>query len=649
MPRHTLDRKPKACRKTWNTEDMAAAVRMVREKKMGVKKASKHYDVPKTTLRRLASEVMSDPDTVVMKKLGRKPVFPEHMEEELLQHLLDMESIYFGLTRQDVRRLAFQLALHNNIEHPFRDERAGRAWLDHFLRRHKGRLSLRKPTSTSYARAEGFTQEQVASFFDLLEDLYKKHNLTAERVWNVDETGISVVQSKVPKIIGSKGKRQIGALSAAERGSLVTVICSMSAGGSFVPPMLIFPRKNMSDALMRGAPPGAIGRAHPSGWVQGNLFTQWLQHFIDRTKPTKESPVLLILDGHYSHTKNLDVINLARANHVLILSLPAHTTHKLQPLDRTFMGPLKTYYSEFIRQELLHGEKRLGPFDVAHLFGKAYLECTRGSIAVNGFRVTGIWPCNRNIFPESDFLAAQQTSETHNEHSQASSGPISCTNSNPPPSSDSMPTQSSPTTPSTTAASPISQVGYKSSLMSPKDIQPLPRPKPKSKRGRKPSSASVITGSPYKTTLEAAFHEKEVKQSKQGRGRGKRRVSVSQRECSAATLAQSQPSTSGLVPQHTRSSRRQMNRRLVFSGSSSESDSNASGALPDMLPVSPLQLPVGKEAPDNEDALCMFCDGAFKDDCRGEVWVKCEMCEQWAHTECAGAENDSCYVCDFCR
>ncbi|KAJ8883341.1 hypothetical protein PR048_015184 [Dryococelus australis] len=111
--------------------------------------------------------------------------------------------------------------------HPFHDEHAGRAWLDHFLRRHMERLSLRKPTSTSYVRAEGFSQEQVSSFFDLLEELHTKHNLTAERVWNVNKAGIGIVQSNVFNVIGSKGKRHIRALGAAEHGSLVTIICPM--------------------------------------------------------------------------------------------------------------------------------------------------------------------------------------------------------------------------------------------------------------------------------------------------------------------------------------------------------------------------------------------------------------------------------------
>lgn len=129
----------------------------------------------------------------------------------------------------------------------------------------------------------------------------------------------------------------------------MTIVIAMNVTGHFVPPYIIFPRKNMSEQLMRGSPPGAVGVAHPSGWIQMHIFTNWFKHFIKHTNPTPKSKVLLILDRHYSHTRNIDVIELARDNNVKIVSLSPHTTHKLQPLDKTFMGPLKTYYSEEIQ------------------------------------------------------------------------------------------------------------------------------------------------------------------------------------------------------------------------------------------------------------------------------------------------------------
>ena len=165
-----------------------------------------------------------------------------------------------------------------------------------------------------------------------------KHN--PARLYNCDETGITILQHKHTKILGLKGKRQISSLQSAERGSLVTVVNCMRTTGHFIPPLLVFPRKkNMKQQLINGTPPGSFHSCHPSGWIQSEISSQWFLHFIKHKKPVKEYPVILVLDGHYSQTRNLKVITLARENRVDIICLPPHGSHKMQPLDKSFMGP----------------------------------------------------------------------------------------------------------------------------------------------------------------------------------------------------------------------------------------------------------------------------------------------------------------------
>jgi hypothetical protein len=106
-------------------------------------------------------------------------------------------------------------------------------------------------------------------------------------------------------VITHKGKRQIVSQTSGERGGLITVIVAMSASGQFIPPLIIFPRRNMNNELMRGSPPGAVGVAHPSGWIQAHIFTQWFMHFLEKVKSSENSPALLILDSYYSHTRNV--------------------------------------------------------------------------------------------------------------------------------------------------------------------------------------------------------------------------------------------------------------------------------------------------------------------------------------------------------
>ena len=178
--------------------------------------------------------------------------------------------------------------------------------------------------------------------------------------------------------------------------------------GNFCTSDLDFPQKMYVWALMKGAPPGAIGRCHPLGWIQANIFTEWVKHFIEKTKPWKDDSVLLILDSHNSHTKNTDNVNLARENGISIVSVPTHTFHKLQPLDKTFLGALKHHYSENMRQWMRHSERPVGPYDIAELLKKGYLTCQTGPIAVNGFHVIGLYPRNRNVFSVVRFAPYSQ-------------------------------------------------------------------------------------------------------------------------------------------------------------------------------------------------------------------------------------------------
>jgi hypothetical protein len=69
--------------------------------------------------------------------------------------------------------------------------------------------------------------------------------------------------------------------------------------------------------------------------------------FHQRCKAEKIRFFILVPDGHYSHTRNLEVITLAQENHVIICLL-LHNSHKMQPLDKAFFEPLVTFYSQEI-------------------------------------------------------------------------------------------------------------------------------------------------------------------------------------------------------------------------------------------------------------------------------------------------------------
>ena len=73
--------------------------------------------------------------------------------------------------------------------------------------------------------------------------------------------------------------------------------------------------------------------------------------FIESTK-NLEGDNLLIIDGHSSDL-TLESIDFARENNILILYLPAHTTHFLQPLDVGVFRTVKLEWKNILKNYLL--------------------------------------------------------------------------------------------------------------------------------------------------------------------------------------------------------------------------------------------------------------------------------------------------------
>jgi hypothetical protein len=76
---------------------------------------------------------------------------------------------------------------------------------------------------------------------DCLKNIFRKHNFSPNRIFNMDESGSSAIPSKLPKVTAEKSKILVGKIESAARGQLVTVVCCFNASFICVPLAVIFP------------------------------------------------------------------------------------------------------------------------------------------------------------------------------------------------------------------------------------------------------------------------------------------------------------------------------------------------------------------------------------------------------------------------
>ncbi|KAJ8944307.1 hypothetical protein NQ318_005134 [Aromia moschata] len=357
-------------------------------KDFSIRKIGSYFGIHYSTLSRSISKIKKlrqVGNIIEMPRCGYakiRKVFTETEEDILVQYIIRSSDIMFGLDPISVRKLAYQCAVLHEIKMPTSWTEIGQAgveWLKLFLKRHGG-LSIRQPEATSLARATSFNRTNVTLFFDKLSNVLSRHQLMLRRygIWMKLVLQQFFVQEKfLHKRCKTSGRDYF----CRTRRNV-----AVNAQGNAVPPLFIFPRKSLKLFYPRWST-RCIGVANGSGWMQENSFNIFIQHFIKHAKPSKDSPVILLLDNNHSSHLSCQALNLCKENGIIMLSFPPHCSHKLQPLDLTVFGPFKS-------------------FAVLVLVRARLFKCCQSENITSGFSSAGIYPFNPIIFGDADFAPA---------------------------------------------------------------------------------------------------------------------------------------------------------------------------------------------------------------------------------------------------
>lgn len=600
MPRnYTRKTEPK-----YQIEDLRHAIEEVKSKKLTLGKAATKYSIPKTTLfKQLKLNEFKIP------KKGRYTVFNKEQEDQLEKYILDCCKSFYGITPNSLRKLAFRFAEANKLKHNFNKEtqRAGKDWYYGFMSRHPS-ISLRTPEATSLNRITAFNATEVNMFFDHLKRIQAKHNIPGHRIFNIDETGISTVQKNY-KILAPKGLKQIAKATSGERGVTTTVVCAVSASGTYVPPMFIFKRKRMNELLLKGCNSDMIATVSDSGWINESIFLDYLRHFISIVKPTKEEPVLLILDNHESHI-SLGAYELFREHNLQVLSLPPHVSHKMQPLDLTIFSSLKMAYNKECELYMVNNPgKRISQYEVAELFTKAYNKTANISKAVSGFRAAGIYPIDPDKFKDSfenTVFDQSHSSQTQNETAaeQSLNESVNTVSQNQTPIQDAISIPENENDLNVTANTTPPSIS--TPLAEIINVPIIPKTGTTSKRQSKKHS-QILSSTPIKIQLEEKQKKQNERKSKLGKNIKKEKNPTKKPEKKIKTIKK-KVKGKGVV-----------NLMKALEGNENE-----------------------------EEFYCIMCNEKYESPLT-EDWIMCAICKLWAHEKCTAGETSKGYVCDMCH
>src|SRR5271169_6251117 len=220
----------------------------------------------------------------------------------------------------------------------------GKHWVERFLNRHL-HLKAVHACRIDACHIDQSTKEAVETWFDALRKIFNEEEIELGNVYNMDESGFNIGVIQVGcRVMDSRCN--INYSKQPGRHEWVTVLECICVDGTAISPLVIFKAEKLISNCIPSS--NLIQNWHfaPSnkGWTNNPIGLEWLQYGFEPTTHEKAAgkPCVLILDGHRSHCTDPFLAH-AYLNNIIVMRLPPHTSHLLQPLDVGLFGPLKTY------------------------------------------------------------------------------------------------------------------------------------------------------------------------------------------------------------------------------------------------------------------------------------------------------------------
>jgi hypothetical protein len=338
------------------------------------------FSVPRTTVRQRRQGALSrrdrEPNSKKLTKLE---------EAALVRRILSLDQRGIGATRAMVQDMANDLLAERG------GKPVGKHWVDNFKTR-TPEIKLQRSRPYDRQRALNEDPRVITPWFELVANTKAKYGIPDDDTYNFDETGFMMGVIRGQMVFTSSEKRSNPKRIQPGNREWVTDIQGVSAKGWALPPFLVFPGKVLITSWFHNLPRDWVIKVSPNGWTSNELALAWLRHFNTHTKARSVGTHrLLIVDGHESHSSH-EFHKYCKEEKIIVLCMPAHSSHLLQPLDVGCFSPLKRAYGDEINSLTRYGTKKITKEAFLPAFRAAFEKAITKENICAGFSGAGLVP-----------------------------------------------------------------------------------------------------------------------------------------------------------------------------------------------------------------------------------------------------------------
>ncbi len=364
------------------------------DSQMTTRRAAKIFKIASSTIsRRLRGITQSKKLSGVEQQL-LSPV----EERTLVKWVIQYYKWGLPLGLKQLRQFAAAILLRKSPQPQGNDPYLGKNWHQKLLNRNP---QIKRVIARGLDRTRAsatLKTETLTEYFELFNSLRQEYKIEAEDIYNMDEKGFLMGVIQQSHVLISVAEKEAFLRQDGNR-EWVSIIETIEVTGEPLPSYIIFKAAYQQDSWFEKLNNSSSKIATSSkGWTDNELGLLWLkQHFeVETAKRQRGEYRMLLLDGHESHC-TLEFIEFAVEKKIILLVLPPHTTHLLQPLDVAIFQPLSKYYSVELETHIREKHYWLEKDDFIVYYQTAREKTLQERNILSAWRTTGLVPCNPQV------------------------------------------------------------------------------------------------------------------------------------------------------------------------------------------------------------------------------------------------------------